>query len=123
MLFPVGGREKMEKIKQTAGLEKQSLIADLEQAVETLHENAERIQELEKKWNESEWYLGEARARNQHLDDELRERDHRIFRLEEERRTVRQQLEETQWYLEEAKARCRDLEALVDHLKGQLGSR
>ncbi len=79
--------------------EKQSLIDDLEQAVEALRANAERIKALEKSWSESEWYLGEARARNQRLEDELRDKDHYIRKIEDERASLRQRLDEAQGYI------------------------
>ena len=84
----------IEQPKDKVEPEKQWLIGDLEQTVETLHTNAERIQVLEKNWHESEWYLGEAKARNQRLEDELREKDHYIRKLEAEAHQLKEQLAE-----------------------------
>jgi chromosome segregation ATPase len=124
----------MDQVKNRLELDKQSLVSDLEQAVETLRNNAERIQLLEKSWGESEWYLGETKARNQRLEDELRDKDFYIRRMEDDRMKVMKELEECKWYMEEererrkqlecaladAKSRCQDLEAQIAVLKKQL---
>ena len=100
--------------KNRIELEKQSLIADLEQAVETLRCNAERIQHLEKSWGESEWYLGEAKARNQRLEDELREKDYYIRRIDAERVLLREHYEEFKRLIEVEKGKCVQLEISLE---------
>ncbi|MBF0387392.1 MAG: hypothetical protein HQL20_06005 [Candidatus Omnitrophica bacterium] len=84
----------MDNAKNRADQEKQLLIGDLEQAVETLRSNSGRILELEKSWHESEWYLGEAKARNQRLEDELREKEHYIRKLEAQNHQLQEKLAE-----------------------------
>ncbi len=90
--------------------EKAKLIDDLVEAVEALREHAQRIADLEKKWGESEWYLGETKARNQRLEDEMRDREHYVRKLEEENAHWRKKYDEAQWCLGELSARCHDLE-------------
>lgn len=90
----------MERVKKSTEPEKLVAISDLEQVVETLRTNTERIQMLEKSWHESEWYLGEARARNTRLEDELRDKEHYIRKLEAECHQIKQQLAELTMPLE-----------------------
>lgn len=106
----------MDQVKNKVELEKKELIAGLEDTLETIRQNAEQIKVLEKSWHESEWYLGEARARAQRLDDELRDKDHHIRKLEAERQSAAQ-LEAA---LKAATARCQDLERQIEKLEIEL---
>jgi len=96
--------------------ERQTLIDDLEQAVEALREKSHHIEQLEKSWHESEWYLGETRARNQRLEDELRDKDHYIRKIEADCSDLKQQLDQARACLDELKSRCRRPEAPMEHL-------
>jgi hypothetical protein len=72
---------------------------------ESLHELHDAIQQLKKRSEEAEWYLGEERAAKHHLEHLLQEKNQYIQRLEEENQNLRRQWEESQWYLNEEKAK------------------
>jgi predicted RNase H-like nuclease (RuvC/YqgF family) len=104
----------MDQVKNKAEPDtKQSMIADLEDALETLRANSQRIQVLEKNWGESEWYLGEARSRIQRLEDEIRDKDQQIRKLESEH----QDHPSLEAALKESAARCFELEQEIERLK------
>ena len=103
----------MSQNKKDPGVDRTSLVEALEQAVETLRQNTERIQTLEKMHAESEWYLGEAKARNQQLEDELRNKEQYIRAMEDERRELARRYEEAEWYLGEKNRRLEQMENAV----------
>ncbi|MBF0485142.1 MAG: response regulator [Candidatus Omnitrophica bacterium] len=94
----------------------------------------EEGQSVEKKLQDSQWLLGEAQARIQSLENELRDKNQHIEFLQNSFNKVKQQFDESQWYLGEERARkdqldislkdsieraC-DLQSQLEQLRSQL---
>jgi CheY-like chemotaxis protein len=71
-------------------------------------------QSLDKNLQEAQWFLAEARDRNQKLEQELRDKNQHIEKIEGELRKLRKNFDESQWYLGEERARKEQLESALN---------
>jgi hypothetical protein len=84
-------------------------------------------EQMRRQWEESQWYLGEARAYAQHLEAQLGPVRDTCSRLEEAHRDTCAQLQEAQahrdeanWYLEEIRTERAELTQRLTDLQDQL---
>jgi hypothetical protein len=120
---------------QKLELDKQALVIDIDKVIEAIAEQSEeRMQTIEKNLSEVQWYLGEEKAKNQQLENDVQGKNQYIQKIEEDLRKLTQHYDESQWYLREEKAkreqsenalknsiaRCQDLESQLNQLRIQL---
>lgn len=106
----------------------------LDKVVENAKEFENRIRSAEETRNQLEWYLGEARAKNQDLTDQLSEKNQVLDKMRQEQDELRRLYDESQWYLGEERnrrgqlehdlrqcaSRCEALEAQLNQIHAQL---
>ncbi len=93
-------------------LGKDKMLSDMGKVFDAAIELEKRIQVLQNMLNESQWLLGEEKARSENLESDLRgavERCHclrtALDRQMSDYKFLQQELQDTQWFLGEERAR------------------
>ena len=91
----------------------QKLILGIEKLKEAEKLRGTHMATFEKELNDTQWYLGEEKAKSHRLQEDLRDKIHYIEKLEEELQNLRRRHEESEWYLGEEKERRAQLEVAL----------
>jgi len=91
----------------------QKLILEIEKLMEVEKQSGTHRATIQKELDDTQWYLGEEKAKSHRLQEDLRDKIHCIQRLEEELQNLRRRHEESEWYLGEEKERRAQLEVAL----------
>jgi len=95
------------------GTNNQKLFLEIEKLNEVVKQSGTHIATIQKELNDTQWYLGEEKAKSQRLQEDVRDKIHYIQGLEEELQNLRRRHEESEWYLGEEKERRAQLEVTL----------
>jgi chromosome segregation ATPase len=93
----------------------QRLVPDVEKLGEAMKQSRTDTVAIQKELNDTQWYLGEEKAKSNRLQEEVRDKIYYIQGLEEELQNLRRRYEESEWYLGEEKARRAQLEVALQN--------
>jgi hypothetical protein len=106
----------------------QQLQVQLNEAKETLEQYARQLNLIRRQRNEASWFLGEERAKNAKLEEQLADAAEQIRHWQTQAEQLQQavesatkQWEESQWYLGETKASAQHLEEQLRSLREAVG--
>jgi len=95
------------------GTNNQKLVLEIEKLNEVVKQSGTHIATIQKELNDTQWYLGEEKAKSHRLQEDLRDKIHYIQGLEDELQNLRRRHEESEWYLGEEKERRAQLEVAL----------
>ena len=105
-----------------------NVVSSIDDLINLISENSEFANLSQKELQDLRWFLGEEKAKNQQLENELEEKNQAIHSLEGEIQQLKSSYAESQWYLSEERTRKGQLENSLrgcqqrcDELESQLG--
>ena len=98
---------------EKGGTDNQKLVLEIEKLNEVVKQGGTHIVTIQKELNDTQWYLGEEKAKSQRLQEDVRDKIYYIQGLEEELQNLRRRHEESEWYLGEEKERRAQLEVAL----------
>jgi chromosome segregation ATPase len=98
---------------EKGGTNNQKLVLEIEKLNEVVKQSGTHIATIQKELKDTQWYLGEEKAKSQRLQEDVTDKIHYIQGLEEELQNLRRRHEESEWYLGEEKERRAQLEVAL----------